>query len=349
MKTQTTQKPKSSLFVLLAIGLLALIIMAPASRAGLTGPYTNDFYTLHLWHLQDTNGTVPGVATNGVYFNDSAINPLVVPLLISNTPGPDLINALSSPTNYALAGQPGPGVPQAALYGTNFGYVFSIQNTQFTGFFAPWDNVGNADYPDLSYAQTNGSCSFVNTNTGAFTWEALIQPNFNPLTDTADKNPEILCSDGPNNSLPNVSPYTARATQFRFDNDTGPTLSELEFNGNISVVPSSEIHDAVGFLPATGPDAVAQGSWYHVAVAFTGTAPTNGDPPHVLTLYWTKFDASRTNADILTNYNYFFTITNTGAGTVSTLPYPSNSIIGGGPFVIGNSARLGANGLINGG
>lgn len=337
-KANILKNPAAHVFLSVAIGIIAIIGMALPVRAGLTGPYTNDFYTLHLWHLQDTNGTIAGVATNGVYFQDSAVNPLVVPLLVSNTPGPTLIGG-STPTEYSLAGQPGPGTgPLFQNVGTNFGYALSVQNTTNTAFFVPWDNIGSAPYPDLSYAETNNSCSFVNTNTGAFTWEALIQPGFNPLTFTADKNPEILCTDGGNDSGPNVYPYTERAVQFRLDNATPSSGSaELEFNGNISIS-GSILHDVEGILPTTGPDAVSQGTWYHVAAAFTGTAPTNGDQPDVLTLYWTKFDPTRTNADVLTNFYYFFA-TNTSTHAIFSYPYPSNSIIGTGPFVIGNSAR----------
>ena len=310
--------------VLVALG------FASSARAGLSGPYTPDFYTLHLWHLQDTNGTAGGLGTNGEYFYDSqSNNALVVPLLISNYP---------SATTAEQAGQPGPGVPLIAQYGTDFGYTLSVQETQSCGLYAPIINIGGAHYPDTSYAETNNSCSFVNTNTGAFTWECLISPNFNPATESADKNPEILCTDGGNDTPPGSNPYTVRAVQLRFDNETGPTGGELEFNGNISANPGTMIHDVFGYLPTVQP-----GQWYHMAVAFTGTAPTNGDPPNVLTMYWTPLNPGMTHAVVLTNFNYFFTYTNAGKGTTFSLSYPSNSIIGGGPFVIGNSDRgLGA-------
>ncbi|HEX3624335.1 MAG TPA: LamG-like jellyroll fold domain-containing protein [Verrucomicrobiae bacterium] len=349
---KTPGKLAAHILQLMAIGIIVVMGFAPPARAGLTGPYTNDFYTLHLWHLQDTSGTITGVATNGVFEFDYATNALVVPLLVSNTPGPNLIGGTGT-TAYSQAGQPGPGTgPLFAIIGTNFGYALSVQTTQNTAFFAPWDDINNVDYPDLSYAVTNNSCSFVNTNTGAFTWEALIQPAFNPLTFTADRNPEIMCSDGPNDSGPGANPYTERAVQFRLDNATPSSgQAELEFNGNISGVPSTltQIHDAVGIIPSTGPDAVAQGNWYHIAAAFTGNAPTNGDPPGVLTLYWTKFDPTRTNADVLTNLYNFYSITNATTHSSIFFPYPSNSIVGTGPFVIGNSARLATGGGLAGG
>ncbi|HEY1789691.1 MAG TPA: Ig-like domain-containing protein, partial [Verrucomicrobiae bacterium] len=347
-KLKILKNRAAHVFLSMAMGVIAIIGVALPAHAGLTGPYTNDFYTLHLWHMQDTNGTIAGVATNGVFEFDYATNALVVPLLLSNTPGPDLIGGTS--TAYSQAGQAGPGTgPLFLAVGTNFGYALSIQTTQTTAFYAPWDNISGTDFPDPSYTETNDSCSFVNTNTGAFTWEALIQPGFNPLTDTADKNPEILCTDGPNSTTPGANPYTVRAVQFRFDNATPSSgQAELEFNGNITSL-AGESHDFIGMLPTTGPDALTQGTWYHIAAAFTGTSPTNGDPPNVFTLYWTKFDPTRTTADVLTNIANAFTFTNTSSHTVFSLPYPSNSIIGTGPFVIGQSARLSAGAMSSGG
>jgi hypothetical protein len=352
MKTNITLKSTAyRVLLLIAMVFAMMMAFAPASRAGLTGLYTNDYYTMHLWHLQDTNGTVQYDATNGIFEFDYATNVLAAQLLMSNAPG---YNAFGNPANevppnnevtptnyfYSLAGQPGPGsVQQFQVIGTNFGYGMSIMTTQYSCFYAPWDDIGNVDYPDPSYANSNNCCdSFCNTNTGAFTWEALVCPNFNPLTFTADKNPEVLCMDGPNNTGPNVEPYSERAIQFRFDNATPSSgAAELEFNGGISDV--SPIHDFDGVLPTTGPDAVAQGTWYHIAAAYTGTTPTNGDTPNVFTLYWTKFDPTRTNADVLTNFHYAFTITNTVTHTANSLPYPSNSIVGTSIFAIGGSGR----------
>src|SRR5580658_7938703 len=127
-KIKILKNRAAHVFLSLAIGIIAVIGVSLPARAGLSGPYTNDFYTLHLWHMQDTNGTIAGVATNGVYFSDSAVNPLVVPLLISNTPGPTFFNASVTPTNYSLAGLPGPGTgPLFQNIGTNFGYALSVQ------------------------------------------------------------------------------------------------------------------------------------------------------------------------------------------------------------------------------
>jgi hypothetical protein len=84
-----------------------------------------------------------------------------------------------------------------------------------------------------------------------------------------------------------------------------------------------------------------------MAVAYTGSAPTNGDPPNVLTFYWTLFDAGRTNADVLTNFHNAFTFTNSSsAGMLNWTPnglctglYPSNSLYGTPFLCVGGSGR----------
>jgi Concanavalin A-like lectin/glucanases superfamily/Bacterial Ig-like domain len=346
MKNKTTLKsPALRAHLAVAIGWAIMMAFAPSSRAGLNGPYTNDFYTLHLWGLQDTNGTIAGIATNGVLFSDLTTNPLVNPLVVSNFP-----NATAG--QFGLAGQPGPGATAffQTFYGTNFGYALSVSCTTDTCYTLPQSPVGDP-VPDTfpspglynnGYAYTNDSCSFVNTNTGAFTWEALVQPAFS-LATVPSFSPEILCSDGGNTTPAGANPFTVRANQFRLNGQ------KLEFNGNISALTLGGvgmIHDAFGNLPSTGPDQFVQGNWYHVAVAFTGTTPTNGDPPNVLTMYWTSFNASHTYADVLTNIPYFFTYTNTSSHTVYSLTYPSNSIIGCGVYEIGNDARNNANGWV---
>jgi hypothetical protein len=45
----------------------------------------------------------------------------------------------------------------------------------------------------------------------------------------------------------------------------------------------------------SGPNAIAQGNWYHVAVSYGG----NEGAPANLSVYWTLADPSRTQADVL--------------------------------------------------
>lgn len=331
MKTKVTLEP----FVLytclrIVLGIITMMVMVPASRAGLTGPYTNDFYTLHLWHLQDTNGTVPYDATNGVFEFDYATNAQSVQIVMSNTPGP---NAFAGPANtqYSLAGQPGPG---ASIIGTNYGYALSIMTTQSSCFFCPWftnSSTGYDEYP--AYPAYTNISNFVNTNTGAFTMEALVKPQFNPFSPPSGYSyANIICGDGPNNN-----PALLFMRSFIFRMNLGGSAA-LNFENLSLVAPGTNSNMSVG-LPTSGPDAVVQGQWYHVAVAYTGSAPTNGDPPHMLTFYWTLFNPARTNADVLTNFPWAFCETNLVTGQDFTYPYPSNSIVGTPMLLIGGDGR----------
>src|SRR5690242_7202360 len=42
--------------VVLIIALALVMALIPRARAGLGIPYTQDAHTMHLWHLNDTNG-----------------------------------------------------------------------------------------------------------------------------------------------------------------------------------------------------------------------------------------------------------------------------------------------------
>jgi len=115
-------------------------------------------------------------------------------------------------------------------------------------------------------------------------------------------------------------------------------IAELQFHHG----QRRHIANVSPLLPtATGNDTVTPTThaWYHVALTYTGNTPTNSDTPCVLTFYWTLFDPTRTNADVLVSY------TNSAWGT-----------LGGGPIpAIGGSARRnngvgnagGLNGLID--
>jgi hypothetical protein len=71
------------------------------------------------------------------------------------------------------------------------------------------------------------------------------------------------------------------------------TAPALEFiNVNSAAAP---IQNRVVLLPLTGPDAVAMGQWFHVAAVYDGNEGTANN----LSLYWTKVEASRTQADLL--------------------------------------------------
>ncbi len=118
----------------------AALAAAHAVRAGLAVPYAPNADTLHLWHLNETNGQFAMDSAN-LSTNASAIT-----LTNFGEPAPT-----TYPFTNTFLGAPGPGFP-----GLNYSYL------------------GNNKYHLLyggSFPNVNGLC---NPTTGAFTFEALI-------------------------------------------------------------------------------------------------------------------------------------------------------------------------------
>jgi len=161
-----------------------------------------------------------------------------------------------------------------------------------TAYLAPLTLVnGPGDETTLSYS---------NATTGEFTFEAIIRLDAD-LTQTFVGTPRgtaplhVFGGEGEANGN--------RVWQFRIDPisfnpnadgvTTALTVPALEFiNVNLAAAP---VQNRVMFLPLTGPDAVALGAWYHVAVTYNGNEGT----PNNLSVYWTKIDGARTQADLL--------------------------------------------------
>jgi len=185
---------------------------------------------------------------------------------------------------------------------TQLGGALQIIPPSLTSGSANGFAVNRTSWPDTT--------PFMNPESGAFTMEAVVRCTGNPYL--VNGNWEIIAGDSGNGS---------RSWQFRIQSGSSPVLNFnfITGGGNYSVG-----------LPKSGPNVLLQGIWYHVAVAYTGNAPTNGDTAGILTMYWTVLDGGRTNASILTN------ITTTA------------STLGGNPILgIGGSART-VSGVANG-
>jgi hypothetical protein len=288
MKIQKTPLRPSAAPVLLAI-VIGFITLATSniSRAALFGPYTNDVNTLHLWHFDDINGSPLNAPTNAANFDAVSNNPITSPIVMSNTPG--LVNQSGftgyPPTDFALQGQPPFTNSVAPLI--NFGY--SVETFTHSTLYPSYVQL-NPLTDGATYTCPTNLSDYINTNTGAFTFEALVNPAFNPVTDTGTR--EIFCGD---------SGFSVRAWQFRFN------AGRLEFNS----IQNGGTHQVFAPLPSTGRDAAAAGNWYHVAVTYTGDFPTNGDTAKQFRFYWTLLDVTRTNADQLFITNLTYGITNT--------------------------------------
>lgn len=298
MKTQNTLKTRAGCAQITVLIGAILCAMASTSRAGLVGPYAVDGNTLHLWHLDENNGTPPDAPTNGYCFDSVTNNPQTVPLTMTNTPGPVSEPGFNGypPTSFLLMGQPAFKVSGYVDY-SNALHGLGISSC----LYAPWTNASGstAAQPDPTYTNLN---NYVNPTTGAFTFEVLLKPDFDPINPPTTM--EIICGD---------SGFSKRAWQWRFN------AGRIEFND----ITGSNPHQVFATLPTSGPDAAVQGNWYHVAVTFTGSSPTNGDTANVFRFYWTLLDPSRTNADVLWTTNLaanlhgsvFLTIGGNGRGS----------------------------------
>jgi hypothetical protein len=136
---------------------------------------------------------------------------------------------------------------------------------------------------------------------GAFTFEAIIRPELNPLA--LPNNMNIICGERAGVQ------QDPRAWQFRLTN-----AGKLEF---IRLPSAGALESLAAPLPTSGPNAAVAGQWYHVAVTYTGMAGEAGN----LKLFWTLLDESRTEAALLAEFTM-------------------NNDLGGEPlFTIGTSGR----------
>ena len=250
-------------FALIRLGLALVLTSASLARAAVQ-PYVPDALTLHLWHFDEA--AAPAI--------DAGTNRLDLPVLAG---GATLGNA-----GY-----------------TGFGSALSTFDSGLTGSPASTDAALSA------FALVNGTgddttLNYSNAATGAFTFEAMIRLDVD-LTQTFAGSArgvtpmQIFSGDSEVNAN--------RIWQFRIDpigfnpNADGFTSAltapALEFiNVHNAAAP---IQNRVMPLPLTGPDALTAGAWYHVAVAYDGNDAT----PNNMSIYWTKVDGTRTQADLL--------------------------------------------------
>ncbi len=203
---------------------------------------------------------------------------------------------------------------------TNFGYptsgppftnVFLVSNAVApnldealkilpdNGLAAPGDSDAMAAGP-----QDMSPTNFYNQTTGAFTFEALVFVQGNIFSSSAGSGEwEIFSGD---------NTVGTRGWQFRLQNGAIPSM---DFNF-ITATDGTSVNLAYA-LPKSGPDALVTNQWYHAAVTYTGTSPTNNDTAFLLSFYWTLLDPSRTSADLLATTNVAAT------GTIGGTPSPA--------------------------
>jgi hypothetical protein len=281
------------------IGLCIAVLLGNHSQAGLNVPYTPDANTLHLWHFDDSTNN-QGTA-NFVTVTDAVM-----------TAGITL-------TNYGMGSSSTNAEPRTPPY-TNIFLVTPSATADLNGCLniLPGGGAAGKAYAwcgttnNIGGYFTNDTTPFRNPTSGAFTFEALVYIQGNVYSTSIGSEWEIFCGDSQGEA-------GGRSWQFRMQPGSAPSLN-VNFITQTGGTASPNVSPA---LPTSGPDALSVSNWYHVALTYTGNAPTNGDTAGVLRFYWTYFDRYRTNVDLLASY------TN---GTWGTL--------GGGPIpAIGGSAR----------
>jgi autotransporter-associated beta strand protein len=244
----------------------AASMAASAAWGNVVGPYASDANTAMLYHLDEAPGSVNAAGSGGF------INPAIA--FSQSTAN------VAGTTSTAVLGAAG-----ATGFGFgNFGNAATFSGNLLLGFDG---NNSTTFEPDLNTNTTNttsaadaiASTNFTDFNTGAFTLEAMVNI---PTAFTNGTNHEIISYDSSNNTA------SQRGFQLRFNQSAGGVL-QLEYNN---------IADAFGTIlapiPTTGPDAFATNTWFHLAMAYDGTAG-----PNSVRLYWTKVDDGNLQAHLL--------------------------------------------------
>ncbi len=180
---------KSSIHNRLAKHIFAVgitVAITSVIEAAIVGPYTVDANTLHLWHFDETGATPANAPTNALAFDAVTNNPQTSSITLSNTPGPVNENGFPGypPNNFALQGQTAYSYPGVA------DYSYCVETTNFSCLLpTDWIQPNPITTTTIWLAHTNLS-DFINTNTGAFTFESNVKLVVNPLT--AGRNMEIV-------------------------------------------------------------------------------------------------------------------------------------------------------------
>jgi hypothetical protein len=248
------------------LGAAALCLGVASANAAIVGPYAVDSNTLHLWHLDD-QGTP---AADSAHYNYAG----------AFTTKPDA----NQPLN-ALFGTGTLGVASAAGFGTAYGPGATPVNAGLSALTPANSTADNADH------------TFDNPTTHAFTMEAIIRPDFSLAATGADRNMEVIAGEG------DAADSSDRSWQFRLQQAgaaNSPWILRFQkVSGFGGAGGSTANYNLDGTIPLTGPDALAPGEWYHVAVTYNG----NLSDTESMKLYWTKLDASRNLATQIASGN----------------------------------------------
>ena len=252
------------------LGLLVVGGLAFPTHAAIRGPYNKDGQTLHLWHLNE-GGT---------------------PALDSVTPGGLNLTALAFGATLNSTSAPG--------FGTALN---TVDGGQSAGATVPGRDAVLAAQTPANGAGDNVPWSFASPTTGAFTFEAIVRIDFNPLLNLGPTNTggtgrvsPMAIIDGDQDDVGGG----VRSWQFRLDplgftipgDSNALTQPTLEF---VNRRPSGQTQRMLAPIPTNGANAILSNQWYHVAATYNGTSNTADN----FKIYWTPLDPYRTNANLL--------------------------------------------------
>jgi hypothetical protein len=281
----------SATFRSVAIAMLAVALVGlnRFAHADIIGPYVGDSDTLHLWHLDEADSTFTQAS-------DAGTNSLP---LLGKLQGATLSNTGASGTNSNL-------VP------FNFGTALdtSANATSATPLHRPILLAASALSPNEPTATPNDNVSAqIAGASGSFTFEALIKFNssFDPTSSTAFRPGtamEIISGDSDGTGA-GGSVTANRIFQFRVDQigtsgstvATGPRIEFANLNRVGANLPTAGGTNQSIFanIPTTGPNAVNNTDWFHVAVSYNGSEGAANN----LSIYWTKVDPANTVANLI--------------------------------------------------
>jgi hypothetical protein len=256
--------------------LILTLLLSRLASATLIGPYgPGAVTTLHLWHFDDNPPAATDVVLGGRTLNGlngaTFGNPSYPGFGTSVGTNADALSTVGAGT------PPSPAPHRPILLGST-----SLSNS-------------DGDVVPFSFSSAPGPLG----HQGSFTMEALIKfdsaifdPASSDFRNTANSGSnagnypmDILMGEGDADG--------ARNFQFRIDQiGVGPgtvanatSRIRLEF-ANLHGMSANQ--SLVWDLPNSGPDAVNNSDWFHVAVAYDGHEATAGN----LLAYWTKLDPS---------------------------------------------------------
>jgi hypothetical protein len=281
-----------------ALSLAAGVGAAPALGA-ISGPYAVDANTLQLWHLDEAasatsaaNAVAGGLTMQGV-LNGATLGNASFPGFGTSLDVSAGSDSLVSNDNPRVTMPP----HRAVLAGAP---VLSTMN-------GGADLVDDAiDDVDLTYADPT---------TGAFTFEAIVKfdADYDPLQPFRNVGPtpefdnpgsyamEILTGEGDVGT--DGRPFQFRVVQVGITAAGDAASPKLEFH-NIAFQTGNQLY---GVIPTTGPHAINNTDWFHVAVAYNGV----DFEAENLKFYWSRLDPSVTQA------NQLATVDATGAPAVT--------------------------------